>query len=159
MTSPKPIIHVVDDDASFRHAVSRLVRAGGHQVRCYASAAEFLAAAPDPSPGCVLLDLHMPGPTGLDLQDALAKAENPLPVIFLTGHGDIPTSVHAMRQGAEDFLTKPVKKELLFAALRGRWPARRKSVHNALVSANYARVLTRSRPASAKCLPTSCVDN
>jgi len=107
----------VDDDASFRTAISRLLRAGGHETRCYPSAVEFLAAAPGVAPGCVLLDLHMPGPSGLELQEALAKAEHPLPVIFLTGHGDIPISVQAMREGAEDFLTKPVKKESLFAAI------------------------------------------
>jgi FixJ family two-component response regulator len=117
MNIAKPVIHIVDDDASFRNAVSRLVRAGGHEVRCYPSAVEFLADAPGALPGCVLVDLHMPGPSGLDLQHALAKAEHPLPVIFLTGHGDIPISVRAMREGAEDFLTKPVKKETLFAAI------------------------------------------
>lgn len=115
--SPLPTIHVVDDDASFRTAISRLLRAGGHEARCYPSAVEFLAAPAGITPGCVLADLHMPGPSGLDLQHALAKAEHPLPVIFLTGHGDIPISVQAMREGAEDFLTKPVKKELLFAAI------------------------------------------
>jgi FixJ family two-component response regulator len=114
---PPATIHVVDDDASFRTAISRLLRAGGHEARCYPSAVEFLAAAPGALPGCVLVDLHMPGPSGLDLQQALAKAEHPLPVIFLTGHGDIPISVQAMREGAEDFLTKPVKKEPLFAAI------------------------------------------
>jgi FixJ family two-component response regulator len=118
MNAAKPIIHVVDDDASFRIAITRLLRASGHEVRCYPSAVEFLTAAPGAAPGCVLLDLHMPGPTGLDLQEALAKAEHPLPVIFLTGHGDIPTSVQAMREGAEDFLTKPVKKETLFPAIQ-----------------------------------------
>jgi len=117
MNVAKPVIHVVDDDASFRTAISRLLRAGGHEARCYPSAVEFLAATPGALPGCVLLDLHMPGPSGLDLQQALAKAEHPLPVIFLTGHGDIPISVQAMREGAEDFLTKPVKKESLFAAI------------------------------------------
>ena len=115
--SPPATIHVVDDDVSFRNAISRLVRAGGHEVRCYPSAVEFLAAPAGASPGCVLVDLHMPGPSGLDLQQALAKAEHPLPVIFLTGHGDIPISVQAMREGAEDFLTKPVKKDRLFAAI------------------------------------------
>jgi len=114
---PTATIHVVDDDASFRTAISRLVRAGGHEVRGYPSAVEFLAAAVGTTPGCVLVDLHMPGPSGLDLQQALAKAEHPLPVIFLTGHGDIPISVQAMRGGAEDFLTKPVKKDRLFAAI------------------------------------------
>jgi FixJ family two-component response regulator len=117
MNAAMPVIHIVDDDASFRTAISRLVRAGGHEVRCYPSAVEFLAATPGATPGCVLLDLHMPGPSGLDLQGVLAKAENPLPIIFLTGHGDIPTSVQAMREGAEDFLTKPVKKEVLFPAI------------------------------------------
>ena len=117
MNVAKPVIHVVDDDASFRTAISRLLRAGGHEARCYPSAVELLAATPGALPGCVLLDLHMPGPSGLDLQQALAKAEHPLPVIFLTGHGDIPISVQAMREGAEDFLTKPVKKEALFAAI------------------------------------------
>ena len=84
---------------------------------------EFLAVPAGTAPGCVLVDLHMPGPSGLDLQQALTKAEHPLPVIFLTGHGDIPISVQAMREGAEDFLTKPVKKDLLFAAI-GRALAR-----------------------------------
>ena len=115
---PAPtIIHVVDDDASFRKAISRLLRAGGYAVRTFASATEFLQSARTDAPGCVLLDLHMPGPSGLDLQSALAQSENPLPVIFLTGHGDIPTSVQAMRAGADDFLTKPVKKEVLFPAI------------------------------------------
>jgi FixJ family two-component response regulator len=121
--SPPATIHVVDDDASFRTAIARLVRAGGHEVRGYPSAVEFLAAPAGASPGCVLVDLHMPGPSGLDLQQALAKTEHPLPVIFLTGHGDIPISVQAMREGAEDFLTKPVKKDRLFAAI-GRALAR-----------------------------------
>jgi FixJ family two-component response regulator len=115
--SPRPTVFVVDDDASFRTAISRLVRAAGHETRCYASAVEFLAAPPGAAPGCVLVDLHMPGPSGLDLQHALAKTEHPLPVIFLTGHGDIPISVRAMREGAEDFLTKPVKKEPLLGAI------------------------------------------
>jgi FixJ family two-component response regulator len=115
--SPTATIHVVDDDTSFRTAVSRLLRAAGHEVRCYPSAVEFLAGTPGATPGCILLDLHMPGPTGLDLQESLAKAEDPLPIIFLTGHGDIPTSVRAMREGAEDFLTKPVNKATLFPAI------------------------------------------
>ena len=114
---PPATIHVVDDDASFRTAIARLVRAGGLEVRSYPSAVEFLAVPAGIAPGCVLVDLHMPGPSGLDLQHALAKTEHPLPVIFLTGHGDIPISVQAMREGAEDFLTKPVKKDKLFAAI------------------------------------------
>jgi FixJ family two-component response regulator len=111
------IIHVVDDDASFRNAISRLVSAGGYAVQTFASATEFLQSARTDAPGCVLLDLHMPGPSGLDLQKTLAQSENPLPIVFLTGHGDIPTSVRAVRAGADDFLTKPVKKEVLFPAI------------------------------------------
>jgi two-component system, LuxR family, response regulator FixJ len=115
---PSPTIFIVDDDASFRNAVSRLMRAGGYGVQTFASATEFLQSARSDVPGCVLLDLQMPGPSGLDLQRALVRSENPLPIVFLTGQGDIPTSVDAMRAGADDFLTKPVKKEVLFPAIK-----------------------------------------
>jgi FixJ family two-component response regulator len=117
VNAAKPMIYVVDDDASFRNAILRLLRAGGYAVQTFNSATEFLQSARTDAPGCVLLDLQMPGPSGLDLQGALAKGTHPLPVIFLTGHGDIPTSVQAMRSGADDFLTKPVKKEVLFPAI------------------------------------------
>jgi two-component system, LuxR family, response regulator FixJ len=117
MNTARPTIHVVDDDASFRNAIERLLRAGGYAVQTFASATNFLQSARTDAPGCVLLDLQMPGPTGLDLQSALVRSENPLPIVFLTGKGNIPTSVHAMRAGADDFLTKPVKKEVLFPAI------------------------------------------
>ena len=112
-----PTIFVVDDDASILKAVSRLLRAGGYVVQTFGSAADFLAALTPQAMGCVVVDLRMPGQSGRDLQSVLATADNPLPVIFLTGHGDIPTGIHAMRDGAVDFLTKPVKKENLFAAI------------------------------------------
>lgn len=115
--SETPIIFVVDDDASFLKAVSRLLRAGGYVAQTFASAADFLAALAPQATGCVVVDLRMPGQSGRDLQSVLATADNPMPVIFLTGHGDIPTGIHAMRDGAVDFLTKPVKKENLFAAI------------------------------------------
>jgi FixJ family two-component response regulator len=115
---PGPIIFVVDDDASFRNAISRLLRAGGYEAQTFASATEFMQATRSDAPGCVLLDLQMPGPSGLDVQSALAGSKHPLPIIFLTGHGDIPTSVQAMRAGADDFLIKPVKKEVLFPAIK-----------------------------------------
>jgi len=111
------IVFVVDDDASFRAAVSRLLRAAGHQVRVFASASEFLQSLPATGSGCVVADLQMPGLSGLDLQAALAGNGNPLPVLFLTGHGDIPTSVQAMRLGAEDFLTKLAPKKTLLEAV------------------------------------------
>jgi FixJ family two-component response regulator len=122
MTSPvseKPIVHVVDDDDSLRKAVMRLLRAAGYDVRAYASAGEFaLANRENHARGCVLLDVRMPGPSGLDLQEALAREDEPLPVIFLTAHGDVPTTVRAMKTGAVDFLTKPIKRDVLLSAIR-----------------------------------------
>jgi FixJ family two-component response regulator len=111
-----PVVHVVDDDASFLVAVARLLRAAGYTARTFASAAELLAQLGDTA-GCVIADLRMPGMDGLDLQQALLRGPNVLPVIFLTGAGDIPTTVRAMRQGAEDFLTKQAPKEDLLAAV------------------------------------------
>src|SRR5262245_22820811 len=122
MTSPvseKPIVHVVDDDDSLRKAVTRLLRAAGYDVRAYASAGDFaLASRENDRRGCVLLDVRMPGPSGLDLQEALAREDEPLPVIFLTAHGDVPTTVRAMKAGAVDFLTKPVKRDTLLSPIR-----------------------------------------
>lgn len=115
---PSATIFVVDDDALFRGGVERLLRAGGYTVQSFASATEFLQTPRSDVPGCVLLDLHMPGPNGLDLQSALAADANPLPVIFLTGQGDIPATVQAMRAGADDFLTKPARKDVLFPAIQ-----------------------------------------
>lgn len=117
MNTGSSTVHVVDDDVSFLTAVTRLLRAGGYAVKVYSSADEFVKnPSPDPV-GCVIVDLHMPGMDGMELQEWLVGAGSPLPVIFLTGHGDIATSVHAMRKGAEDFLTKPVNREKLFDAV------------------------------------------
>lgn len=117
MSESAPVVHVVDDDASFLTAASRLLRAAGYTVQTFSSAAEFLAQLTD-TPGCVIADLRMPGLDGLDLQAALAQHANSLPIIFLTGHGDIPTTVRAMRQGAEDFLTKRAPKQGLLEAVK-----------------------------------------
>ena len=111
------VVHVVDDDASFRRAVTRLLRAAKYEVRSYTSASEFSAAAASTGPGCILLDLRMPGASGFDLQQSLANSKERLPIIFLTGHGDIPASVRAMKGGAVDFLTKPVGRETLLRAV------------------------------------------
>jgi len=113
-----PIIHVVDDDPSFRTAVTRLLRAAKYEVRGYRSASEFLDSDPCADPGCILLDLRMPGVSGSDLQQSLANMDEPLPIIFLTGHGDIPASVRAMKAGAVDFLTKPVERGTLLRAVQ-----------------------------------------
>ena len=111
------LIYVVDDDESFRMGIIRLLRGAGYDARGFGSAGEFLLAYRDKSPGCVLLDVGLPGPSGLDLQETLGRMEEPLPVIFISGQGTVHDSVRAMKAGAADFLTKPVRRELLFQAI------------------------------------------
>jgi FixJ family two-component response regulator len=117
MTASPATIHVVDDDASFRKSVARLLTASGYQLALYESASQFLETANWDAPACVLLDVRMPDITGLQLQESLKKMGEIVPIIFLTGHGDIPMSVHAMRAGADDFLTKPIAMPALLAAV------------------------------------------
>jgi FixJ family two-component response regulator len=118
MTGPQPTVYVVDDDAAVLKAVSRLLRAAGYQVATFSSPRRFLAQHEPNVPGCLVLDLAMPEIGGLDLQQVLSAAGERLPVIFLTGHADIPASVRAMKQGAADFLTKPVERDDLLCAVR-----------------------------------------
>ena len=113
----RPVVHVVDDDASFLRSVTRLLRASGYEVAPFSSVEEFLQHRDPEAAGCVVTDLQMPRRSGLDLQDALAGSGKTLPVVFLTAKGDIPTTVRAMRAGAEDFLTKRAPKARLFAAI------------------------------------------
>ncbi len=110
------VVHVIEDDESSRIASSRLLRNAGYMVRVYSTGAEFLAEPPAEG-GCLVLDLRLPGPSGLDLQERLMTTENPLPIVFLTGHGDVPKSVRAMKAGAVDFLTKPVDAPVLLDAV------------------------------------------
>jgi FixJ family two-component response regulator len=117
MTTVPPIVHVVDDDATFRTAIARLLGASGYQVALYGSASELLEKLPGGAPGCILLDVKMSGLDGPQLQERLGEIGHKLPIVFLTGHGDVPTSVRAIKAGAEDFLTKPVPKEDLLAAI------------------------------------------
>ena len=118
MTVTEPTVHIVDDDTSFLTAMSRLLRSSGFAVKTFSSASEFLAQRDIDAPGCVVADLRMPGLNGLDLQAALVQSSNPLPLLFLTGHGDIASTVSAMRAGAEDFLEKRAPKEELLLALK-----------------------------------------
>ncbi|WP_368565238.1 response regulator transcription factor [Pseudoxanthomonas sp. UTMC 1351] len=111
------MIHVVDDDSSVREALHRLLTALGFEVRQYPSAGDYLLARPGDGPGCLLLDVRMPGPSGLDLQLALMRRPDALPVIFITGFGNIPMSVLAIRRGAVDFLTKPIDRDALISAV------------------------------------------
>ncbi|MGH8024904.1 MAG: response regulator transcription factor [Limisphaerales bacterium] len=117
-TPPDPAsVFVIDDDASFLKSVTRLLAAVGYSVRAFGSAAEFLNQLQPQMSGCVVADLQMPGMDGLKLQETLGMTANPLPIIFLTGQGDIPATVSAMRGGAEDFLTKRAPKEDLLEAI------------------------------------------
>ncbi len=111
------VIHVIDDDASFRTAIGRLLRASGYQATMYESGEQFLTNPPSSGPGCILLDIRMTGLGGLELQGHLNELGAMLPIVFLTGHGDIPTSVQAIKAGAEDFLSKPVTKETLLGTV------------------------------------------
>src|SRR5882762_10443204 len=111
-------VYVVDDDASVREAVGSLIRSAGLKVRTFGSAQEFLATPRAEVPSCLVLDLHLPGLSGLDLQQELARADVRIPIIFLTGRGDIPTSVRAIKAGALEFLTKPFDDEDLLNAIR-----------------------------------------
>lgn len=113
-----PTVFVVDDDAAVRKAVSRLLRSAGIAVADFASPREFLAQYEPVTPGCLVLDLAMPGFNGLQLQTTLGEKGSNLPIIFLTGHGDISKSVQAMKHGAFDFLTKPVNAKNLLPAIR-----------------------------------------
>jgi|SRR5688572_10075809 len=117
MNSTASIVHVVDDDNSYRIALQRLLKAAGYQTRTYASAGEFLMSQRESARGCVVLDLHMPGPNGLELQEALSIRGEKLPIIFISGYATVPVSVCAMKAGAVDFLTKPVKREVLLGAV------------------------------------------
>lgn len=112
-----PVVILVDDDASVREGLSELILSAGLHPVCFASTREMLASAAIDSPGCLILDVRMPGTSGLALQEHMARSGNTKPIIFLTGHGDIPMSVQAMKAGAVDFLTKPVRDQTLLDAV------------------------------------------
>ena len=145
----RPVIHVVDDDESVRGAMKRLLVAAGYGVQTYASAGEFLLHPPQDTPGCLLLDLRMPGPSGLDLQESLVRHGVRLPVIFFTGHGDLATGIRAMKAGAVDFLTKPVERRQLLAAIETALQAdavrRASRGADADLQARFAQLTARER--------------
>ena len=113
MGSMEPVIHIIDDDRSFRTALGRLVETYGFRARIYQSGEDFLAGSPESEAGCVLLDLRMPGLSGPQLQERIAQAAPLLPIVFLTGQGTVAAGVQAMKDGADDFLEKPVMSETL----------------------------------------------
>ena len=133
MSEPEATVFVVDDDPSVRRGLERLLRTAGHRVESFASAREFLERPEHDGPRCLVLDVRMPGQSGLDLHDRLVASGRDIPVIFITGHADVPMAVRAMKAGAVDFLSKPFDDaELLGAARqaldrdRKRWTLRRR---------------------------------
>jgi FixJ family two-component response regulator len=118
MTAAAPLVLVVDDDPSVRKSLSRLLESADYAVEAFASAGEFLARGPHPGPCCLVLDVKMPGLTGIQLQEMLAAAGRRMSIVFVSGHADVPTSVKAMKAGAVDLLTKPVDVRDLIAAIR-----------------------------------------
>jgi FixJ family two-component response regulator len=118
VTAPEPIVFVVDDDPSVRTSTERLVRSMGFMVQTFGAAKEFLASARPDGPACLVLDIRLPGLSGLDLQRELARSGVEIPIIFMTGHGDIPMTVRAMKAGAVEFLTKPLRRQALLDAIR-----------------------------------------
>ena len=144
-----PIVYVVDDDASFRKAVSRLLRTAGLEVEMLASAQEFLEHPMADRPSCLILDVRMPGPSGMDLQAALQDARRDIPIVFMTGHGDVSTSVRAMKGGAVDFLEKPFRApELLACVQRGlarSQQGRAERAERAAIERRFATLTSRER--------------
>jgi len=118
MTAVSPLVFVVDDDPSVRKSLTRLLGSSGYAVEAFASARAFLARAPHPGPCCLVLDVRMPGLTGLELQERLTAGERRMSIVFVTGHADVPKSVKAMKGGAVDLLTKPVDAKDLIAAVQ-----------------------------------------
>ena len=146
---PGPRVFIVDDEAPVRRALSRLLRSAGLAVAAFASPEEFLAQYDRHTPGCLVLDLMMPGFDGLELQKTLDRRGSLLPIIFLTGRGDVPKSVQAMKGGAVDFLTKPINDENLLAAIRAAIEkdgvARREQNELSEIRAHLATLTPRER--------------
>src|SRR4029453_1347818 len=118
MSDTGALVYVVDDDVSAREGVARLIRSAGLMTKTFVSGEEFLAAPRPKMPSCLVLDVNLPGLSGLDLQRELARSSPQVPIVFLTGHGDIPMTVRAVKAGAANFLTKPVDDEALLDAIR-----------------------------------------
>ncbi len=156
-TDAPATVHIVDDDDALRAALARLLSAAGNATRGYTSAGAFFIEADGPPTGCLLLDLHMPGPDGLALQDALRRRGIHLPTVFLSGRGDIARCGRALKGGASDFLTKPVQAEVLLKALRQAFdadaPRRAQRERLRLQSQRLAALSPRERAVLAMVVP------
>jgi FixJ family two-component response regulator len=149
MTESRPVIFIVDDDASVRDAVGNLLDSVGFQAQTFASAEEFLKVNRPDVPSCLILDVRLPGRSGLEFQDQLERAGVRIPIVFITAHGDIPMTSRAMKAGAVDFLPKPFQKHELLAAIRqglDRDRVRRKEqADSASLRARFHRLTSRER--------------
>ena len=147
MSEDRAVVFVVDDDPSMRRALDTLLRSVGVDVQLFSSADEFMRATRPDAPGCIVLDIRLPGMSGLAFQQELAQAGVMLPVIFITGHGDVPMTVRAMKAGAVEFLTKPFDDQVLLDAVHaaiGRDRARRRDAANlAALKARYHELTER----------------
>jgi RNA polymerase sigma factor (sigma-70 family) len=147
------VIHVVDDDAGVRSALALLLESNGLRVRCHPSAEAFLNAYDPEEPGCLILDVRMPAMSGLELQHELGRRGIRIPIIFLTGHGDVPMAVRALREGAVDFMEKPFRAEALLAripdALERDRRMREKTLQERQARACYERLTPREREVMA----------
>ena len=146
---PQAMVFIVDDDVSVREALESLVRSAGYKVETFASAQDFLASNRPDAPSCLVLDVRLPGLSGLDLQNRMAGANREIPIVFITGHGDVPTSVRAMKAGAIEFLTKPFPdRDLLDAieqAIKRDQSARQQQAQIEGLCNRYATLTPRER--------------
>ena len=158
---PQSVVFVVDDDASMRQAMQRLFRSVGLEVEVFASASEFLQRKPSDVPSCLVLDVRLPGLSGLDFQTELAKAGIQVPIVFMTGHGDIPMTVKAMKAGAIEFLPKPFRDQDMLDAVRlGLERDRTRRVGETAISdirAKYATLTPREQEVMA-CVTTGLMN-
>jgi len=149
MSADRAVVFVVDDDASMRRSLESLLRSVGNDVRLFASAQEFMQAPRPDAPGCLVLDIRLPGMSGLTFQQELAKAGVGLPIIFITGHGDVPMTVRAMKAGAAEFLTKPFDDQVLLdaidAAIERDRARRRDAASLAVLNARYNELTEREK--------------
>jgi len=149
MSEDRATVFVVDDDLSMRRSLEALLRSVGHDVQLFASAQEFMHAPRSDAPGCLVLDVRLPGMSGLTFQQELTKAGVALPIIFITGHGDVPMTVRAMKAGAAEFLTKPFDDQVLLdaihAAIERDRERRREEASLATLQARYRELTERER--------------
>jgi FixJ family two-component response regulator len=153
MPEAQGVVFVVDDDASVREALQRLVRSAGLRVEAFASAEEFLQRGRPDEPSCLVLDVRLPDLSGLDLQRRMVDTNNQMPIVFITGHGDIPTTVRAMKAGAVEFLTKPLVEGDVLASIRDAIArdrvAREHDAETADLRARYASLTPREQEVMA----------